>query len=300
MHKAPKLLLASAVILGAALFPPSHLSAARAAEGSSGPSPQATVQPVAARSPDIPFPEFETASEQQLLTLVNQSRTQAGLAALTLDSGLSQAARTHAEAMLEAHQLSHQFQGEPSVVDRVIAATSRQLDEAGENVAVDSDAVEGHRHLMLSPPHRANLLNASYNVVGLGVIRSGNQIYIVEDFGRALPSYSVVQAKSLVATAVNKMRKQSQRPVLPRRDLAIADNAACSMAHADKLATDDVQKLVQHYTVLSFTTVHPETLPAESLRAISSPNLRSYSVGACYARTTSYPMGTYWVVLSLE
>jgi hypothetical protein len=41
-------------------------------------------------------------------------------------------------------------------------------------------------------------------------------------------------------------------------------------------------------------------LPAGSEHAIASRNLRSFSVGACYARTDTYPTGVYWVVLSLE
>jgi len=48
------------------------------------------------------------------------------------------------------------------------------------------------------------------------------------------------------------------------------------------------------------TNLQPETLPTGSEHAIASRNLRSFSVGACYARTDTYPTGVYWVVLSLE
>ena len=52
--------------------------------------------------------------------------------------------------------------------------------------------------------------------------------------------------------------------------------------------------------MLTFTSLHPETLPTGSERAIGGRNLRSFSIGACYARTETYPTGVYWVVLSLE
>jgi hypothetical protein len=72
------------------------------------------------------------------------------------------------------------------------------------------------------------------------------------------------------------------------------------MAQADKLGTSPIHQIAQRYSVLTYTTLHPEVLPATAGPAISSRNLRSFSVGACYGRTQTYPAGVYWVVLSLE
>lgn len=269
-------------------------------EGPGQPAQQATLKPVAASTPDIPFDDSEFQVEQQLLQLANQSRERAGAPMLRLDTGLSQAARIHAQAMLEARQLSHQFDGEPTLPQRLATATRLQLDQEGENVALDYDAVHGHEHLMLSPPHRANLLNPAYNVVGMGVVRSGDRLFIVEDFGRALPSYSSAELKDRITNAVNQRRIQTRLPELPRHDLVSADDAACSMAQADKLGTAPVRKLADRSTVLTYTSLHPETLPSGANHALASHNLRSFSVGACYARTATYPTGVYWVVLSVE
>ena len=159
---------------------------------------QPTLQPAAAKAPDMPVNDEEFQSERQLLALANQSRRQAGAPPLALDAGLSRAARIHAQAMLQAQRLSHQFDGEPSLPLRLAATTELQLEQEGENVALDYDAERGHQHLMLSAPHRANLLNPSYNVVGLAVVRSGDRIYIVQDFGSALPKYSSAEAKILL------------------------------------------------------------------------------------------------------
>jgi len=52
--------------------------------------------------------------------------------------------------------------------------------------------------------------------------------------------------------------------------------------------------------VLTYTSLHPDTLPSGADRAIGSRKLRGFSVGACYGRTATYPTGMYWVVLSLE
>ena len=269
-------------------------------EPSPAPASKATVKTAAAKSADIPFVASEPQAEEQLFQLANQARRQAGAAPLTLDAGLSEAARRHAQAMLDAHQLSHQLDGEPSLPQRLAIATELLLDEEAENIALDLDPQRGHEHLMQSPPHRANLLNSTYNVVGLGVVRGGDRLYIVEDFGHSLPEYSATDLKDRIAGAVNRTRGAASQPPLERRDLLIADEVACSMAQADKLGTAPVHKLAERFTVLTYTGQNPETLPDSATRALASRSPRSFSIGACFARTETYPLGIYWVVLTLE
>ena len=44
----------------------------------------------------------------------------------------------------------------------------------------------------------------------------------------------------------------------------------------------------------------PDHLQKLAAHAIGSRTLHAFSIGACYARTDTYPTGVYWVVLSLE
>ncbi len=291
--------MAFLLVMGAAALRPS--SRVMASEGNdSSAKQQATLKPAAVVSPDIPFSDYDSQAEGVLLDLANQARARAGVSPLTLDTGFSQAARAHAQAMALARQLSHQFDGEPSLSQRLAATTQSQLDQEGENVALDFDPVDGHKHLMLSPPHRANLLNSAYNVIGLGVVRSGDRLYIVQDFGHALPTYSAAEVKDRIAATVARTRHEVRQPDLLRRDLPAADEAACSMAHADKLGTSPIHQLAQRYSVVTYTSLHPETLPVNTGHVLSSHNLRSLSVGACYSRTETFPMGVYWIVLALD
>jgi uncharacterized protein YkwD len=302
MPRTSRLLLAFLLGMSAASFEPVTRLMASPAPGPAPSSPpqEGKLHPVAATAPDSPFIDDEFQTEQQLLSLANQSRHQAGVAPLTLDAGLSRAAYQHAQIMLRAHQLSHQFQGEPSLPQRLGVSARLLLDQEGENIALDYDAQHGHEHLMLSPPHRANLLNPAYNVVGLGVVRSGDQLYIVQDFGHALPNYSSAEVKDHVAGAVQQKRQQLRQAQLQRRDLQDADSAACSMAQADKLGTLPIRRLAEHATGLTYTSLHPETLPSQANHAIGSHNLHTYSIGTCYGRTATYPTGAYWIVLSLQ
>src|SRR5258707_8996350 len=144
----------------------------------SGASPeQAKVKPAASKSPDRPFasdsqpfPDFDEQAERQLLEMANKSRSKAGAPPLAFDDGLIQAARAHAAAMAREQQLSHQLNGEPSLPHRLSAASVLHLDHARENVALDLTADHAHESLMLSPPHRENLLDTNYNVAGFGVV----------------------------------------------------------------------------------------------------------------------------------
>src|SRR6202046_1393304 len=286
-------LLAFVLVMSAASIQPSAglmaaadaAAADQSAEAAGEPTQNASLKAAAATPSTIPL-IFDTEAEQPLLELTNQARAQAGAPRLALDAGMSIAARTHAAAMFAARQLSHQFDGEPSLPQRLAAASRTQLDQEGENVALDFDAERGHQHLMLSPPHRANLLNPAYNVVGLGVVRSGDRLYIVQDFGHTLPSYSLAEVKDRIAATVAQARSPTQQTAFVRRDLPTADAAACSMAQGDKLGTSPV---------LAYTGLRPETLPGNASQLFGSHGLRSFSVGACYARSETYPSGAYWV-----
>ena len=267
---------------------------------------QAKVKPAASKTPDRPFasdyqpsPDFDEQAEQRLLEMANQSRAEAGAPPLAFDDGLIQAARAHAAAMAREQQLAHQLNGEPSLPHRLADASVLHLDHAGENVALDITADLAHAHLMLSPPHRENLLDGSYNVAGFGVIRREGRMYVVEDFGHSLPAYTPQQTENAIAEAINRTRRAAHLPALMRASSEALRPAVCTMAQQDRLGTSSMRELGQRYSVVSYTNKHPEVLPASAAKIIGNRGIRSMAVGACYARTDTYPSGVYWVGLAL-
>jgi len=237
---------------------------------------------------------YDTSAEKQLLEMANAERTRAGLAPLQMDAGLVQAARAHAVEMASKKQLSHQFSGEPPLTQRISANSALHLDREGENVAVATTADDAHRALMASPPHRDNLLSPNFNVAGIGVYRKDNRIYVAQDFGDRLPSYSVKQARELVADSVEQLREQAKMPRLQRTSNRGAEASACAMAQADSLSA--AAPSAGAY-MLRYTSMQPETIPSAISKVISQRGLHTYSAGTCYARTPKYPNGAYWVVL---
>lgn len=53
---------------------------------------------------------------------------------------------------------------------------------AGENVGMGPDCDSIHTTFMASAGHKANILDADYTQMGVGVYRNGDTIYVVEDF----------------------------------------------------------------------------------------------------------------------
>jgi uncharacterized protein YkwD len=237
---------------------------------------------------------YDVQAERQLLEMANAERARAGLAPLKMDDGIVRAARAHAAEMAAQNQLSHQFSGEPSVPQRLAASSSLHLERTGENVAMAADPDQAHHALMSSPPHRDNLLSPNYNVAGFGVIRSGKMIYVAQDFGTSLPSYSVQQAQDLVDASVEQLRAEAKLPRLQRVDSRSAQSSACAMAQADSLSAAAPPPGA---TVLRYSSMTPEALPSSISKVIAARDLHTYSAGTCYARTQKYPSGAYWVVL---
>jgi uncharacterized protein YkwD len=265
----------------------------------SGPAPAKTRKPkpaafVVSAAPAYQFSFVNEAdSENQLFTLANEARAQAGVLPLQRDEGLTQAAREHAAAMAAQQQLSHQFSGETSVQQRLTAATPLHLDRAGENVAYAATVDQAHDNLMHSPPHRENLLNPAYNLAGFGVVRSGDSLYVVQDFGHGSQINTTEQSENMVAGSVMRMREKSNGSPLQRLDGRGARAAACSMAQADSL---NVSSNPGQY-FLRYTSMQPETLPASAAKTIADRGLRGFAVGTCYSRTASYPGGVYWIAV---
>jgi uncharacterized protein YkwD len=145
-------------------------------------------------SASMPSPTEDYAAENELLERANASRRQAGVPPLRIEKNLTEAARAHARMMVERQQLSHQFDSEPGLIERLIEAGLR-LDRAAENVAFNSSAEKANAALMLSAPHRQNLLNPQYNATGVAAFWSNGRLYVVEDFAHKLPELMPTSAK---------------------------------------------------------------------------------------------------------
>lgn len=136
------------------------------------PAPAPTPAPKPSPAPTTPPASGLTADEQAMVNLVNQERAKAGLKPLAVDMRLVSLARQKSQDMITNNYFSHQSPtyGSPFDMMRKAGVTYRT---AGENLAGASTVQQAHSGLMNSSGHRANILNASYTHIGIGVIRGG-------------------------------------------------------------------------------------------------------------------------------
>lgn len=148
------------------------------------PRPEPTVPqpwpPVPDPKPPAPEPEPEspgtspllTAEELQMLNLVNQERAKMGLSELKIHEGLVKLARLKSKDMIDLGYFAHQSPTYGSPFDMMREAKI-PFSYAGENLAGAPAVSRAHTSLMNSPGHRANILNADYTHIGIGIVDGG-------------------------------------------------------------------------------------------------------------------------------
>ncbi|MBZ5508085.1 MAG: CAP domain-containing protein [Acidobacteriia bacterium] len=231
-------------------------------------------------------------AEKQIFDQLNQERQGAGLPALEWSEQAAQAARNHAQAMVENGQLSHQFPGERSLAER-IGATGARFTLAAENIARTGYVEDVHPALMNSRGHRANILSSAYNAVGIGVMEHQNKIYVAQDFLFLVPMYSEEQFGAVFAQAFHLARKSKGRKALDARsDVLLHDLACATEGDAAKL-TDKVSDAV---AVVVFNSSDPHRLPEEMLGRAANPDFHRMNFGVCFRPDQEHGYANFWVV----
>ncbi len=123
----------------------------------------------------------EAAPEQLLLAMLNEARGSEGLPPLELNEVLSLVAKSHALAMQQRRQVSHDVgSGDPGAR---MARLELHPGVVAENVA-RADSIQGaHRVIWQSPSHRRSLLHDEFTQVGLGVVTDANgEVWVCQLF----------------------------------------------------------------------------------------------------------------------
>ncbi|MGQ9780503.1 MAG: CAP domain-containing protein [Bacillota bacterium] len=126
-------------------------------------------------SPSVPRPTSGvvlSAEERQMVELVNQERAKAGLAPLTVVPQLVEIARIKSRDMVTANYFGHNSPNFGSTFN-LVKQWGIPYTYGGENLAGAADVITAHRMLMVSPGHRANILNPRFNRMGIGIVRGG-------------------------------------------------------------------------------------------------------------------------------
>ena len=174
-----------------------HATPSPSASASTAPSSAAPTSTAPTASATSPAGTSSGSAAAQVLALVNQARSAAGLAPLTITAGLNSSASAHNSRMAGGCGLSHQCPGEPDLGARETAAGVHWT-AAGENVgeggpvanttAAIAQMAVGLTQSMLNekPPddgHRRNILSSSFTHIGIAVFRDSKRtVWLTQDF----------------------------------------------------------------------------------------------------------------------
>jgi uncharacterized protein YkwD len=174
--------------------PPSARAARPAATRSA--SATSPAHPRSASASSAP-PAQQGTPAGQVLAVINQARSAAGLAPLTVTSALESSASAHNLRMADGCGLTHQCPGEPAIGARETAAGVNWT-AAGENIgeggpepdttsAMAQMAVTLTQDMLAEKPpddgHRLNILSSTFTHIGIAVYRDGSgTVWMTQDF----------------------------------------------------------------------------------------------------------------------
>lgn len=176
---------------------------------------------------------------EELLTLTNQKRTEAGVAPLELDQALSSAASAKADYMFEKNFWAH-VAPDGTTPWYFIRSAGYEYQYAGENLARGfnsaSDVVNAW---MDSPTHRANLLSPNYEdigfAVGSGSLTGADTILVVQAFGSR---YGDQAPQGEIASSADELPAgQAQNPTVVAVDVVSEDASEIEVETATQFNT---------------------------------------------------------------
>lgn len=136
--------------------------------GSSSDSDSVSAKVAANTNTPAPESTMLDKDEKELLEILNNARKNAGLEPLSVDTSLQKAAEIKAKDMASNNYFGHKSPTYGSPFD-LMRRSGIVFKSAGENLAGNDSAREAASTWMDNDNHIANILNADYKYVGIGV-----------------------------------------------------------------------------------------------------------------------------------
>jgi uncharacterized protein YkwD len=220
---------------------------------------------------------------RQLMQATNEDRAQHGLEPLRWDPALARAAQAHAYQMVRHGELSHQYAGEPALVERA-GHGGAHFSTVAENIAVAANPQVVEAEWMHSPPHRHNILDPRLTTVGIGLVRQGNNLWAVEDFSAAVAQMGSSQIEQKVEQLVAERGIRSV-------NASSAARQTCAMDHG---FAGQRPNFVMRWEGSDLSRL-PEVLEEK----ISTGRYRTAAVGACGSGNRGQGFTTYRLAVLL-
>ncbi len=143
------------------------------------------VKPRPAEQQTLSAPAARATADQAVLAWLNNARARQALRPLKRDEALDRLAKAHTKQMIRKGQVAHQL-GQGDAAQRVQRA-GLSFVSIGENVARAATPQRAHLALHGSPAHRATMLMADFERIGLAALRGpAGKLWVTQIFAGAM------------------------------------------------------------------------------------------------------------------
>lgn len=169
------------------------------------------------------------AVEVQLARLANATRRDHGVPPVRVDVRLVPGARRWSAEMASRGQLAH----DPGLANAAPPGTATMAENVGSTTASSAVAERIHEAIMASSTHRANLLDARYTDVGIGVAASGGKTYVSQRLTAGAPARVAGAVEPTADLAARLFTAGAAQAVVARDDVFADALAAGPLAGRD-------------------------------------------------------------------
>lgn len=238
--------------------------------------------------------------ERQIWMLLNEERAFDNLPPLEFSVALSDLARKHSKDMSNQNKLSHRSSNGNSLANRLEEAGIYYI-EAGENVAFSETFVAEfiHEHLIESPEHRKNILDPSYQQVGIGIVyKEDKGYYVTQDFLRPLIHKTDETVRDIIQHNINIRRKSLSIP--PLDFLEYRERFADDLSKR-KAQGKDIPPIPETFgeTLVIFMTSPSLSDESSVFKEASNAHYDRAALGVWFAKNEKYSGGAYFLTLML-
>ena len=154
-------------------------------------------------------PAQASTQESRFNYLTNHERSSRGIRTLRIASDLVAIARRHSEQMAARGTIYHN--------NNLPNEVSGNWTMLGENVGKGGSVDSIHQAFMNSPEHRANILRAGFNQMGIGTAIKGGYIYVTEVFAARGSTPRTTVHRSVRRVVHHVMRHAARAKPKPKR-----------------------------------------------------------------------------------
>ncbi len=178
-----------------------------------------TIEELGATKPAAPLVQVKAAVERrgptvlqlQVVDLVNETRNAHNLGVLVEDPDLDEAAQQWAEQMVELGRLEHANDLGDGMGDTWI--------KLGENVGRGGSVAAIHNAWLRSEKHLANIVDPSFDSMGVGVVERDGTLWLVQRFRQTAPNVAPGVALPTDSDAPSQLTLGPGQKIQRARDL---------------------------------------------------------------------------------